>query len=995
MKKILVLLTVMLPLAAAAQDAAKLQAKADNGDTKAMIELSYCYEAGHGVAVDSSKALALIQKAVAAGDADAKAMLSWYYIWYPQFNRDTTTALRLAQESMAAGSAQGMARMAIFYQEGVGVQRNYGKAWKMLEEAAARGSKTAIASLARGYLYGDDSIDYNPEMALKYIKQLDENCHTQKFSLMANYLILKGDMKGSWKWLEKGAAMDNLQAACDMAYNRFMGFGVKEDEHAALRHIEQLKAKYGADNHILLMLEYRFRSTADDTTLRDKDRCRQILLTVGDDVYSNYDYLAASYIYGHFTEKDSALAEHYWRLGHAKGDLRSTEQLAILLLNRGLVDSALYYANYAYDRQDDLSANFLARCWLYGRFNGQEDHPKAKQYYIESARRGNPEDLVMAGKICLWNGDTVEAFQHFDRAIALGHVDAWVNKAYTYIESGDPKTGEALLKKGAKAGSKECLISLGNRAADNENYKQAAKYYDQADCGEGYYNHARLYLYGMLGNGEEADAMRGVQLLRKAISLGYDDASMMLAQCYLQGVGVPEMPDSTRIIYEQLADDYNYDAMLQLAVYHDRMGDSLQAIEALQRAVNSGSVLAMLALGEKYIEGEYLPADTARGVELYRKAASLEPLHTGVQVAMASIYLDGIGVAADTAAAMPYLRRAADDESGWACAKLGDMFYYGRGGMEMDYDSAMTYYYKASDQDNPRGDYMVGVYQERRGNMEGALSYYVSAARNGDHDAYIEVARAMQNGSVTQPNPEQAFEMARKAAIEWQHPEGLMLLGYAYLTGSGVEQDTLMGLDYTEQAANLGSTQAMMNMASIYNVGMGVERDTLAMEQWLQKAVEAGSVTAMMRLANTYREGQLLPKDMKRAAELYQMAADRGSTDAMCRLGLCYEEGEGVVLNSRKAFNLYSKAADRGSAWGMRLVAFCYAEGLYVKEDAEQTFLWMKKAAEAGDVQACYFTGMLYSHGEGVKKNKKEAKKWLTIAAEHGMESAVEALQQL
>ena len=260
----------------------------------------------------------------------------------------------------------------------------------------------------------------------------------------------------------------------------------------------------------------------------------------------------------------------------------------------------------------------------------------------------------MAGKICLWDGDTTEAFQHFDCAIALGYVDAWVNKAYTYIESGDPKTGEALLKKGAKAGSKECIIALGNRAADSDNYKLAAKYFDQADCGEGYYNHARLYLYGMLGNGEGADAKRGVELLRKAITYGYDDASMLLAQCYMEGVGVPEMPDSTRIIYEKLADEHNHDAMLQLAVFHGQMGDTVQAIGALQRAAEDGSVVAMLTLGEKYIEGEYLPADTARGVELYRKAAELEPLHTGVQAAMASMYLEGLGYECYTPSVGPF-----------------------------------------------------------------------------------------------------------------------------------------------------------------------------------------------------------------------------------------------------------------------------------------------------------------------------------------------------
>lgn len=996
MKKILILIALALPFAMAAQDAAKLKTKVAAGDTKAMLQLARCYEAGHGVEVDTAKAVALVRQAMEAGDADAKAVMSWYCIYYPPFHNDTATALRLAQESMAAGSAQGMARMAIWYQEGIGMQRNYGKAWRMLEDAAARGSQTAVSVLAAGYLYGDDSIDYDPEMALACIKKLDENCYSSKFELMSTYLLLKGDRKGSWKWLCKGAAMDNAGATGSMIYSRFMGWGTEEDEQGAFQEMERMKAKFGTDHHGLMMLEYSMRMKANDSALRDSARCLEILLRVGNDPsIANYDELAISYMYGTLTGQDSAMAELWWRRGVAKTERRSMVQLAILLINRGEVDSALHYANMAYDVQDDSSPSFVGRCWLYGRIDGKEDRQKAKRYFIESARRGNTEDLVMAGKISLWDGDTAGAFELFDRAIALGHVDAWVNKAYTYIESGDNKTGIGLLKKGVKAGSKECLVSLGDLAAGDENYKQAAKYYEQADNGEGCYKLARLYLYGAIADGGESDVQRGVELLRKGMAYGYDDAAMMLAVCYLQGAGVTEMPDSARIIYEQLAKGGNTDALLQLAALYADMNDSLQAIATLERAVNAGSVTGMLVLGDKLIEGEYLPADTARAIRLYHRAADLEPLHQGVQVAYAEMYLNGIGYAVDTATAIPYLRRAADGTSGWAMAELGDMFYYGRGGMEKDYDSAMAYYHRASDQDNPRGDYMVGMYLDNNGNAEAALTYYVSAARNGNHDAYVEVARAMQNGSGVEANPEQAFEMAQKASTEWEHPDAMMLLGYAYLVGSGTEQDTNLGLQYTRRAADLGSRQAMLNMGAIYGSAYGVERDTVAMEQWYMKAAEAGSVSAMMRLARMYQDGKALPEDKKRAAELYQMAADRGNTEAMCRLGLCYEEGEGVVLNSRKAFNLYTKAADRGSSWGMLLVAFCYAEGIYVKEDDEQTFQWMLKAAEAGSLQACYYTGMLYARGEGVKKNKKEAKKWLSIAAENGMEQAQEALESL
>ena len=997
MKKISILMMIVLPLMATAQNAAKLQQQAAQGNTKAMIELAQCYEAGHGVAVDSAQALELYRRASEAGDMDARAHLSRLYLWYSAFNHDTATAVRMAQESMNGGSDYGKVRMAYYLQDGVGMRRNYARAWRMLEEAAARGNSTALKALAVGYLYGDDSIDYDPQKALPYIKRMDESCASMKFSLMATYhASVKHDMKTAWKWLRKGEAVDNFSAQSDIVRWTYMGWGCKEDEQAAMDYLRRLQAKFGADNHQLMFIEYTIRGGASDSTLLDKERCRQIMLAIGDDPgWNNYDELATSYIFGNYTEVDTAKAEHYWQKGIAKGDSKSIVQMAILMLNRGDIEGSRRLAEKAYDMQDDNAAAFLARCWLYGRFGGQPDQAKARQYYIESARRGNAEDLVMAGKVSLWMGDTAAAFTHFDRAIALGYVDAYVNKAYIYLDEGDRKPGMALLQKGAKAGSAECLVSLGDESVNEENYKKAEKYYIQSHSAEGDFKIARLYLYDKLGNSSEADYQKGVGLLRNATGGGNQDAALLLAKCYLRGVGVDERPDSARFIYEELVKAGNEDALMQLAVYYDELRDTAMAISTLQRAVDNGIVIAMLTLGEKYIEGTYMPADTARGVELYRRAATADPDHFGVQVAMAEMYIEGLGVERDSAAAIPYLRRAVANESAWAMAQMGDMHYYGRGGMLKDVDSAIFYYYNASQQDNPRGDYMMGVYQEARGNMEGALSYYASAARNGNRDAYVEVARALQNGTAVDANPEQAFQMAQNAAENWHHPEGYMLMGYAYLNGLGVEPDTALAIEYTRQAAEAGSTQAMMNLAACHNAGVGVEQDSAQVIYWYERAVQAGSVTAMRRMANSYREGSAVPKDLKRAAELYQMAADRGNLESMCRLGLMYEEGEGVVLNSRKAFNLYSQAADRGSAWGMRLVGYCYAQGTYVQEDMEQAAQWFLKAAENGDLQSCYIIGMFYSDGTGVKKNKKEAKKWLSLAAQYGHEGAAEALQSL
>ena len=997
MKKIITLLLAALPLMVAAQDAAKLEKKAAAGDTKAMVELAACYEAGHGVAVDSARALELYRKAADAGNADAKAGLSYYYLWYSGLPRDEKKALQLAQESATAGSGRGMARLAVCYQDAIGVPRNYAKAIALLEQGAAKGAQSALAMLAWGYLYGDDSIDYDPQRAYAYIKKLPDGCASSKYIAMATYnALVKNDPKTAYAWLQKGIATDNQRAAMNAVRSRFYGWGCDEDEQAAMKDLEALKAKYGADNFDLMMLEFEFRASANDSTLRDKEKAKELLLKVGDvPFYTNYNELGASYVFGNITEVDTVKAAYYWLKGAAKDDTKSMTQLAILKLNQGQLDSAKYFAQMAYERQDDDICRFLAHCAMYGKLDGKEDLQLAKAYFIESARRGNRADLVEAGKICLWTGDTTEAFRHFDRAIALGHTDAYENKAYTYIENGDRKTGIALLKKGAMAGSMECMVSLGDEAAEDEQYQKAAGYYAQADNGEGCFKLGRLYLYGALAGDSAANVAKGVSLMRRSMAYGNQDAMMLMAECYKIGYGVDERPDSARIVYENLAKNGHEGAMLKLVTYYAEMGDTVAAVEALQQGVYKGSQMAMLALGEKYIEGVGVPADTVHGVSLYYLAAEMDPDNIGVQIAFAEIYLEGLEGKKDTVEAIPYLRKAAELGSGWAQAQMGDMYYYGYGGLEKSFDSAMFFYYDASKQDNPRGDYMMGKYHDNRGNNSAAMSYYFSAARNGNRDAYVEVARAMQSGNGIDADPSAAYQMATKAATEWGLPEAYMLLGFAHLNGLGCEVDSTLAFQYTLQAAEGGSPRGMLNLATMYDNAMGTERDTVQMLNWYNRAVAKGSTRAMLTLASRYAEGVSVPQDDKRAAELYQLAADNGSNEGLCRLGLCYEEGKGVTLNSRKAFNLYNKAADNGSAWGMRLVAYCYAQGIYVKEDEEQAAQWFLKSAEAGDLQSCYITGMLYANGQGFKKNKKEAKKWLKLAAEHGHEGAAEALESL
>ena len=563
------------------------------------------------------------------------------------------------------------------------------------------------------------------------------------------------------------------------------------------------------------------------------------------------------------------------------------------------------------------------------------------------------------------------------------------------LVSGNAKKAVKLLKECGKKGSSRCYLTLGTYYEEQEDYKKAVKYYELANEPQADYQMARLFLGGAFDT-TEAIRLKGVRLLQRAAYAGNSDGMYWLGYYYVEGKAY----DSALYYFSRLAEQGDGRSLMQMAVAceHGRgvPPDTLRAMQYYQRAGEAGVGEGFAFLADFYRIGtSFLTPDSSKAFALYRRAADMgEDNATGLYY-LGSCYLHGVGVAKDTAAAFRYFREAADKGSFRSMGIIGDYFNYGWSGIPFDGDSALYYYFEASKGDDPRGDYMIGTWLFDQQEYERGLQYIVSAANNGNPDAYVSYAFALLTGAGLEANPTEAYSMLEALAPNNEDGRAYAILASARMAGVGCGVDTALAVRYLDSAAVKGNTNAMMVLGNMYATGSGVERDTVKTLEYYNRAVAAGSTKAMLRLAGSHQSGEVVPLDKKRAAELYQMAADRGNLDALCRLGLCYEEGEGVILNSRKAYNLYTQAAEQGSAFGMYLVAMCYAEGIYVKEDMEQAAQWFLKGAEAGSVRCCYFIGQLYAKGEGVKKNKKEAKKWLTVAAENGIEAAEQLLREL
>ncbi|MCR4810255.1 MAG: sel1 repeat family protein [Prevotella sp.] len=989
MKRIIVVLMLMVPLMGMAQDIAKLRAKSENGDTKAMIELAMCYECGHGVAVDSAQACSLYQRAVEKGAADAKAQMARYYLDYSGLTHDTVKAIKLLRESVSAGSADGMCRLAWCYAQGVGVERDVAKSKELYNQALATGSSTAYNVVGNNYYWGNNGYNHDVEKGAKLLlKAKDGLSASNKYVTLAQYYYLRGEYKKIWQWIDKGVALDNFSAQVIRAFYTYIGVGKEADPKQACEQFEALMKKYKGEGWINRM--YALTLTSGDEASFDTAKVLQLVLQGGS---SCYDLLSSSYYFGTFTEVDSAMRLHYLYKGLKEKDGDMITELALWHFQNENMDSTNYYLNMAYDLFSSKAAQLKGSI-----AEENEDMELAARCYEQAGDWGDESNRVTAGRIYGMLGHMDKAFECFNTAAANYEPTAWYWLGY--LESFQNKNYHKTLEKGIKHGCTDCAVALGDELRDQEepDYVKAATYYRQGGD-EGNVREALLYLRGQVGERSPDDYRAALNLLLKAAHNGYADGMYNAAYCYQMEVAGEENRDSMYYWYKRLADLDDGRGMLGVGTCYESgigvLADTMKALQWYQRAGDNGVSNGYAYCADLYVHGTGVPQDYAKAFEYDQKAVLCSDDNAKSLLRLAECYMTGIGTTIDTTAAIPLIRESAQKGSYRANALLGDAFYYGWPGTRQNTDSAMLYYYQASQGDDPRGDYMIGCLLLDQEMYGPAIQYLRSAASNGSVDAYEKFAECLLNGYGLDPDPERAYTMFKEAAEEYDNAAAYTMLGIMHYMGKGCQYDTVKAYQYTMKAAQMGDIRGMRNAAIFVGNGIGCEADTVEGIHWYERAADRGDVRSMLVMAQSYVDGEWVEQSMEQAVKWYQRAADKGNTEAMWRLGVCYEEGEGVILNHRKAFEYYQRAAEAGSPTGMYLVGHCYEDAIFVEASMNEAINWYLQAADNGHISSCYLMGLRYATGDGVKKNKKEARRLLTIAAENGMDAAVKALEDL
>jgi TPR repeat protein len=249
-------------------------------------------------------------------------------------------------------------------------------------------------------------------------------------------------------------------------------------------------------------------------------------------------------------------------------------------------------------------------------------------------------------------------------------------------------------------------------------------------------------------------------------------------------------------------------------------------------------------------------------------------------------------------------------------------------------------------------------------------------------------------GEGVEKDPTEGVGWYRKAA-DLGHTDAMVELGNAYHNGEGVGKDLNEAFRWNRKAAEGGNSVGMLDIGIQYDTGEGVTKDSIEAARWYRKAADLGHPAAMFLLANSYHMGIGVEKNVSDAFRWYRKAAEAGNTEGMFFAAGFYHEGTGVEKDINEALRWYRKAADAGHAGAMFNLGVHYERGDGVHKDVAEAVRWYRKAVEAGNTRAMLNLGLLYFKGEGVAQDLGEADRWYRKAAAAGDTNAMEALRTL
>jgi TPR repeat protein len=140
------------------------------GDSRATLNLGYCFDQALGVKKNKRKAFELYKKAAMSGLRDAQWNLALLFEKGIGCKQDIKEALKWYKKAAQKGDAESINTLGYYYKYGLGVRKNYVKAFDLFKKAAKKGSSSAYSNIGSMYLSGF-GVKKSVRKAEKYLRQ--------------------------------------------------------------------------------------------------------------------------------------------------------------------------------------------------------------------------------------------------------------------------------------------------------------------------------------------------------------------------------------------------------------------------------------------------------------------------------------------------------------------------------------------------------------------------------------------------------------------------------------------------------------------------------------------------------------------------------------------------------------------------------------------------------------------------------------------------------
>jgi TPR repeat protein len=173
------------------------------------------------------------------------------------------------------------------------------------------------------------------------------------------------------------------------------------------------------------------------------------------------------------------------------------------------------------------------------------------------------------------------------------------------------------------------------------------------------------------------------------------------------------------------------------------------------------------------------------------------------------------------------------------------------------------------------------------------------------------MTRALSNNSL-------ARSADRGIRHRWNYPSYLYNRSLESLTGQHAREDAHKSFILNSQAAESGMRDAVLAMGWFYLNGVGVEQDTEQARRWYRKSARQGDPRAMFSLGQMAYDEQ----DFADAQVWFRRASDKGHARSLFWLGKLYWRGYGVSSDRKQASALFQQAASSKAPEARRVLRF-------------------------------------------------------------------------